>query len=154
MDEQTLIAAVSAVEPEVEARDDVNRPSVRVPLARLLPLLERLRGDAELSFDFLLAHTAVDWIEDGRFELLYVLYSTAHGHYLVVATDVPRNAPVVPTASRIWPIAEWQEREVFDLFGVQYDEHADLRRLFLEDDWKGFPLRKDYKDDYMLERPQ
>jgi NADH:ubiquinone oxidoreductase subunit C len=154
MDADTLIAAVRIAEPDAEARDDVNKPSVRVPLARLLPLLERLRSDEELSFDFLLAHTAVDWIEESRFELMYVLYSTVHGHYLVVSCDLPRVNPVAPTASRIWPIAEWQEREVYDLFGIQYDEHPDLRRLFLEDDWKGFPLRKDYKDEDMLERLQ
>jgi NADH:ubiquinone oxidoreductase subunit C len=58
---------------------------------------------------------------------------------------------VVPTVSSIWPIAHWQEREVFDLFGVGYDGHPDLRRIFLEDDWLGHPLRKDYHDPDMLE---
>jgi NADH:ubiquinone oxidoreductase subunit C len=70
-----------------------------------------------------------------------------------VVTSVARDNPLVPTVMDIWPIAEWQEREVYDLFGVLYDGHPDLRRLFLEDDWVGFPLRKDYEDDFMLEPP-
>ncbi len=67
---------------------------------------------------------------------------------------VPRGEPVAPTVSALWPIALWQEREAFDLMGVLYDDHPDLRRLFLEDDWVGYPLRKDYKDDYMLRDPR
>jgi NADH-quinone oxidoreductase subunit C len=55
--------------------------------------------------------------------------------------------------SAIWAIAEWQEREVFDMFGVHYRQHPDLRRLLLDDDWQGFPLRKDYQDDFVLSRP-
>jgi NADH:ubiquinone oxidoreductase subunit C len=66
---------------------------------------------------------------------------------------VPRQNPIAPSVHLLWPIAEWQEREVYDLFGVKYAGHPDLRRLFLEDDWKGFPLLKDYKDDFTLERP-
>ena len=65
-----------------------------------------------------------------------------------------RDAPVAPTVSRSWPAAEWQEREAYDLMGILYDEHPDLRRLFLEDDWQGFPLRKDYRDPDMLEFPK
>jgi NADH-quinone oxidoreductase subunit C len=63
---------------------------------------------------------------------------------------VPRDAAVVPSLASVWPIAEWQEREVYDLMGILYADHPDLRRLFLDDDWQGFPLRKDYEDDYIL----
>ena len=59
---------------------------------------------------------------------------------------------IVVTICSIWRIAEWQEREVFDLFGILYNNHPDLRRIFLEDDWVGFPLRKNYKDNFMLEK--
>lgn len=153
MDAETLAAAVADVEPDAQPRDDCNKPAVAVPVSKLGGLMGRLRDDGRLAFDLLMTHTAVDWIEEERFELVYVLYSTRHGHWLVVTTDVPRAHPVAPTVSRIWPIAEWQEREVYDMFGVQYDEHPDLRRIFLEDDWKGFPLRKDYRDEYMLDLP-
>lgn len=120
----------------------------------LLALLQHVRDEPSLAFDMLLDHTAIDWIESGRFELAYNLYSTVHGHYLLVSTFISREKPVVPTASRIWPTAHWQEREVYDMFGVLYDEHPDLRRVFLDDDWKGFPLRKDYADPDMLELPK
>jgi NADH-quinone oxidoreductase subunit C len=69
----------------------------------------------------------------------------------MVSVFVGREKPVVPSVSSLWMIAEWQEREVYDLFGVLYDNHSDLRRLFLEDDWVGHPLRKDYQDDFMLD---
>ena len=82
------------------------------------------------------------------------LHSTIHGHSLFVTVVVPRDDPTVPTVSDVWPTAHWQEREAYDLLGILYDDHPDLRRLFLEDDWQGFPLRKDYHDDDMLELPQ
>ena len=138
-----------------EARRPADRPAVEVPPASLPAFMEKLAHEPDLAFDMLCAHTAVDWLADGEFELVYQLYSTTRRHYLQVSVFVPREDPVVPTVCRIWPIAEWQEREVYDLFGVLYRDHPDLRRLFLEDDWEGFPLRKDYKDDFMLdERPQ
>ena len=72
----------------------------------------------------------------------------------MISASVPRDNPVLPTVCGVWPIAQWQEREVYDLFGILYEGHPDLRRLFLEDDWVGFPLRKDYKDDHLLVKPE
>jgi len=89
-------------------------------------------------------------VADSEFELLYRLYSLKTLAMLVVFTTIPRETPVIPTVSSVWRIAEWQEREVYDLFGILYDNHPDLRRVFLEDAWEGFPLRKDYQDDFML----
>jgi len=143
-----------ALEPAAAKREKADRPAVQVPPDKLAALALRLRDEPALAFDLLLDHTAIDWIAENRFELVYVLYSTVHGHYLMLTTSVPRETPVVPTLSAVWPIAHWQEREVYDLMGVQYDDHPDLRRLFLEDEWQGHPLRKDYKDDYMLGLPK
>lgn len=143
-----------ALEPAAAKREKADRPAVQVPPEKLAALALRLRDEPALAFDLLLDHTAIDWIAENRFELVYVLYSTVHGHYLMLTTSVPRETPVVPTLSAVWPIAHWQEREVYDLMGVQYDDHPDLRRLFLEDEWQGHPLRKDYKDDYMLGLPK
>jgi NADH-quinone oxidoreductase subunit C len=154
MGAEELLGLVSELEPRAETRDDADRPAVRVPVDALESFLRKLRDGAELAFDFLLTHTAVDWTEENRFELVYLLYSTIHGHHLMVTADIPRDEPVAPTVSHLWPIAEWQEREAYDLFGILYDNHPDLRRVFLEDDWQGFPLRKDYRDEYMLERPK
>jgi NADH-quinone oxidoreductase subunit C len=154
MDGETLIQTVIALAPGSVRRDKVNRPAVQAPVEGLHALAARLKGDERLGFDLLLDHTAIDWIAENRFELVYHLYSTVHGHHLTLTTSVPRDNPVAPTVGDVWPTAHWQEREVFDLMGVLYDGHADLRRLFLEDDWEGYPLRKDYKDDSMLGLPK
>ena len=154
MAEQNLVESVIALGSGITARENCNLPAVIFPAGNLESLMRKLRDDKRFSFDLLMDHTAVDWIEKSSFELLYTLYSTHTGQKLLVSVTIPRNKPVVPTLSRIWPIAEWQEREVYDLFGVEYDEHPDLRRVFLEDDWIGYPLRKDYKDPGMLESPQ
>ncbi|MCX5655911.1 MAG: NADH-quinone oxidoreductase subunit C [Planctomycetota bacterium] len=154
MDGEALIEAVIALEPAAAKREKADRPAVRVPPEKLAALALALRDAPALAFDMLLDHTAIDWLAEGRFELVYNLYSTVHGHSLLVTTTVPRASPVAPTVSAVWLIAHWQEREVFDLMGVQYDNHPDLRRLFLEDEWQGYPLRKDYKDDYMLGLPK
>jgi NADH-quinone oxidoreductase subunit C len=154
MDGDALVQAVAGLAPGIEKREKINRAAVCVPVERLAAVAARLRDDPKLAFDLLLDHLAVDLAAEQRFELIYHLYSTAHGHALTVTSSVPRAQPVAPTVSRVWPIAEWQEREVYDLMGVLYDEHPDLRRLFLEDDWQGFPLRKDYQDPDMLEFPK
>lgn len=149
---ETLSLAQS-LNAQAKPRDKSDRPSVEIPVTSLVAFLKALKTKSQFDFDMLCSHTAVDWLGQNEFELIYQLYSIQHQHYLLVSTRVPRNNPVAPTISGLWAIAEWQEREVYDLFGVLYDGHPDLRRLFLEDDWKGFPLRKDYQDDFMLERP-
>jgi NADH-quinone oxidoreductase subunit C len=124
--------------------------AVQISSDKLIPLMTQLHDDTDFAFAMLVSHTVVDRIEQNEFELLYFLYSLIHRKQLLVSVSIPRDNPVVPTLSSVWKIAEFQEREAYDLFGIQYDNHPDLRRVFLEDDWKGFPLRKDYKDDFML----
>jgi len=150
MDRENLEKAVINLEPKACGCAKTDRAAVEVPVEKLIELMRRLKSDDKFAFNMLLDHTAVDRIAEGKFELVYNLYSIVHGHYLMISCSIDRNKPVVPTVSGIWPIAHWQEREVFDLFGVLYDGHTDLRRLFLEDDWNGFPLRKDYSDPDML----
>jgi NADH-quinone oxidoreductase subunit C len=154
MDSEKLLSLIEAITPSVRRRAHADRPAVTVAPGELLALMHALHDRAELRFDLLLTHTAVDRIAENRFELVYVLYSTDHGYNLFVTAFTNRDEPVAPSVCAIWPIAEWQEREAYDLLGVLYDEHPDLRRVFLEDDWVGFPLRKDYQDDHMLELPK
>lgn len=154
MDGQALVQTLIEQDPAVQKRDQADRPAVQVPPEKIPALMAHLRDEPAAAFDLLLDHTAIDWLERGLFELVYNLYSTRHGHYLMVSTFVPRDNPIAPTVSDVWPIAHWQEREVYDMFGVQYDGHTDLRRVFLDDDWQGFPLRKDYSDPDMLELPK
>lgn len=149
LEEKLLSIGFGAVKREL-----TDRPAITVPVTELVGAMQVLRDDAELQFTFLLTHAAIDWIEEDRFELVYQLFSPVLNHYCLVATNVSRGAPVAPTLGEIWPIAHWQEREVYDLFGVIYTGHTDLRRLFLEDDWVGYPLRRDYQDGFMIERPE
>ena len=153
MNSTELLSVVLTLVPDTQAREKSDRPAVTVPVNNLMTLMQKLRSQESLKFDMLCTSTAIDWLKDGKIELVYELYSTFHKHYLMVGVSLDRNNAVAPSLNLIWEIAEWQEREIFDLFGVRFTNHPDLRRLLLEDDWKGHPLRKDYVDDFMLERP-
>ena len=101
--------------------------------------------------DYLFCLMAVDR-KDG-FHMVYHLTSSTFHHTIVLRVILADKVnPVIITVSDIWHAAEYFEREVFDLFGIRFENHPDLRRLFLEDDWVGYPLRKDYKDSFTLER--
>jgi len=104
----------------------------------------QLRNTAGLDFNFLFCVTCVDW--KTHLGMVYHLTSTIHRHNIVIKTKLDRENPEIETVSNIWRTAEFHEREVYDLFGVKFIGHPDLRRLFLTDDWKGWPLRKDYED--------
>jgi NADH-quinone oxidoreductase subunit C len=108
------------------------------------------RDEALLRFDVLMDLTAVDYLtfpgrEDGpRFDVVYHLYSVTHNHRVRLKVPVEQDDPQVPTASGLWPIANWLEREVWDMFGIRFAGHPDLRRLLLYEEFVGHPLRKDY----------
>ena len=148
-----LLQQVLGLTDGMTLQEQVNQPAVIVPVEKLNFLAKFLANDPNFAFDMLCDHTAVDWPQENIIELVYQLYSTLHGHSFMICVKVSREKPLAPSLHQIWPIAEWQEREIYDLFGVLYSEHPDLRRLFLADDWKGYPLLKDYKDNFMLGRP-
>ena len=103
-----------------------------------------LKGAEGLDFDYLFCVTAVDW--KTHFTMVYHLTSTVYRHTVVVKVKLDHDRPLIRTVSDIWRTAEFHEREAYDLFGVVFTGHPDLRRLFMTDDWKGWPLRKDYED--------
>ena len=107
-------------------------------------LARELRSDTGLDFDYLFCVTAIDW--KTHFMMVYHLTSTVHRHTLVIKAKLDREHPVIRTVADIWRTAEFHEREAFDLMGVEFTDHPDLRRLFMTDDWVGWPLRKDYED--------
>lgn len=117
---------------------------------RLLEVLRGCRDDGRFAFDVLMDLTAVDYAkfpgrEDGlRFEVVYHLYSLRHNHRLRLKTRVGEDDPVVPTAISLWPIANWLEREAWDMFGIRFEGHPNLKRLLLYEEFVGHPLRKDY----------
>lgn len=105
-----------------------------------------LRDEPELAFDFLQCVSGVDWIKQSIFQVVYHLYSYPHRHSFVLKVDVPRDNPIVPSVTAVWPTANWQEREQYDLLGILFSDHPDLRRLLMPDDWDGHPMRKDWKE--------
>lgn len=119
---------------------------VVVPAESLLKLARLLRETPETAFDYLFCLSGVDYGK--QLGVVYHLESTTHNHTLVlkVKTD-DRVNPNFDTVCGLWRTAEWHEREIFDLLGIKFNNHPDLRRLFLDDEWVGYPLRKDYKDD-------
>ena len=134
----------------VEAHDHRGDHTVVVERARLREALGFCRDASALGFDMLMDLTAVDYSkfpgrEDGpRFEVVYHLYSVGHNHRLRVKVRVDEDDAVVPSAVPLWPIANWFEREVWDMFGIRFEGHPDLRRLLMYEEFVGHPLRKDY----------
>ncbi len=104
-----------------------------------------------LGFDRLGMVTAVDYVD--FFRLVYRLQSRPLGAAVFLKTDVPRGEPSIDSMCDLWPGANWQEREIYDLFGIVFEGHPDLQRIFLPEDWPGHPLRKDYEDATMIRRP-
>ena len=102
------------------------------------------KDDPELAFDCLSNLSGVDYPKRAVIEIVYNLYSYRHRHHFTLKVDTPRDNPVVPTLSGLWSHADWQEREVFDLLGVVFEGHPDLRRILMPEDWPGHPLRKDF----------
>jgi NADH-quinone oxidoreductase subunit C len=105
-----------------------------------------LRDEAGLELDFCEDLTAVDWPKRNVIEVVYHLFSFPHRHGIVLKVELDRSNPVVHTVEGVWKAANWLEREVYDLFGVAFTGHPDLRRVMLPDDWVGHPLRKDYQE--------
>jgi len=121
---------------------------VRVPAGRLLEVMKFLRDDARTRFEQLCDLTCVDYLgypgADDRFGVVYSLVSVTHNHRLWVKVFVNDPEPEVPSVTRLWRGAEWPEREVFDLFGIRFTGHPDLRRILMPQNFTEHPLRKDY----------
>jgi NADH-quinone oxidoreductase subunit C len=129
------------VSPELQVKDwslcDVKPQSIAEACAIL-------RDEPEMAFDCLSNLSAVDRKNDDTIEVYYHLLSYRYGHNLTLRAATPRPDPILPTVSHIWPIADWLEREAFDLLGVRFTGHPDLRRILMPEDWVGHPLRKDF----------
>jgi len=119
--------------------------TVVVPREYLRALCERARGDEDLQFNLLSDATCVDRFPgEPRFELNYQLVSIPKQQRITLRVRVPGSDPVVDSLFPVWPGANWLEREIFDLFGIRFNDHPDLRRILLPDDFEGHPLRRDY----------
>ena len=131
--------------------------SLVVAAARLTELATHLRDAPDALFDLCADVTATDWpARAERFDVVYALYSTRLRHRVRLKVRVADGGSV-PSVVGIWPAANWLEREVFDLFGVRFEGHPDLRRILMPDEWQGHPQRKDYPlegpGEMLLENP-
>ena len=137
--------ALKARFPQVTDRASLDHPAVNVPAADLPAVLKYLRD--EFAFDMLADVTAIDWAEgvSPRFTVVYHLLSTTGHAYLRLAANCASDAaPEVPSVVSLWPGANWHEREVYDMFGIKFAGHPDLRRILMWDEYPHFPLRKEF----------
>lgn len=129
-----------AIPGSVAASD---REAIVADSTQLLAVAEYLKGTPGLEFDYLTFVTAVDYLQ--YFEMVYRLVSIKHNHSLILKTRLyTRDNPTVASLTPVWQAAHYQEREVFDLFGIKFEGHPDLRRLLLWEGFNGYPLRRDY----------
>jgi NADH-quinone oxidoreductase subunit C len=125
-------------------KGDVAEPYMSVDAPAIIDVCRFLRDADGLNFEVLSDLTALDWPKEEKLQVVYHLYSYRHKHQAVLKVDLPREHPKLGTVEGVWKVANWFEREIYDLFGVVFEHHSDLRRIMLPDDWVGYPLRKDY----------
>ncbi len=120
--------------------------TVKVSTQNWNRLASFLREDEQLLFDAMMCITGIDeGIESEYLAVMYNLHSMKYKHKIEVYIQVSKSEPKVPSVEQIWRIADWFEREIYDMYGIEFEGHRDLRRILLPSDWEGFPLRKDYK---------
>ena len=145
MDTAATFATLAARFPGgVVALEGQGEPAIRVAPAHIVAVATFLKTDPTLAFDCLSNQSGVDYPKREQMEVVYHLFSYRHRHALVLKVGVSRDDPRLATVSTVWRAAIWQEREIFDLLGVDFAGHPDLRRILLPEDWVGHPLRKDY----------
>jgi NADH-quinone oxidoreductase subunit C len=130
--------------PSISLEEGGEWLNMMVPPEEFRVFVQHLRTDPDLAMDYLFCLTCVDW--KTHFTMVYHFSSTQYRHNIVVKAKLDRSNPEIETVSDIWRTAEMLEREVYDLFGVKFLHHPDLRRLIMPDDWEGWPLRKDFED--------
>ncbi len=145
MTKEELKEKISALLPSVTFEDGGEWLNVIIDSKDWKPFAQQLHLTSGLDFDFLFCATCVDW--KTHLSIVYHLDSTKHRHNLVVKSKLDRNKPEIETVSDIWRTAEFHEREQYEMFGVNFLNHPDLRLLILPDGWEGkFPMRKDFED--------
>jgi len=126
-----------------ESKLDVVTPYSVVEAAAVFEICEFLRRDDSCLMDHLELLGGADYKD--RIEVVYVLYSMKHRHRHMLKCRLPRENPRIRTVESLWRVANWHEREAYDMFGIVFEGHSDPRRILCPDDWEGFPLRKDYR---------
>ena len=146
MNAQEIYAALEQQFPGKvsDLKAEVLEPYLTVAGSAIVEVCKFLRDRAGMDFEVLSDLTALDWPKEEKIQVVYHLFSYGHNHQIVLKVDLPRDNPKLATVEGVWKVANWFEREIYDLFGVIFDGHSDLRRIMLPEDWTGYPLRKDY----------
>ena len=148
MTNDELILVLTGKFPDAEVKQGIQYVEMTVKLDALHETAVQLKQTDEIYFDFLICLTGVDYPEN--MGIIYHLESIKHRHVMVLKVrTADRVNPAIDTVSDVWITAKYHEREAYDLLGIHFNNHTDLRRLFLEDGW-GFPLRKDYVDEVRI----
>lgn len=142
MTNQELKDSILKIEPTAVLDEGKQSLNITVATDKWHNLAQQLKENKELAFDYLFNLTGVDYGD--TLGVVYHLESTTFHHVVVVKVSTDRQNPQIPTICDIWRTAEFHEREAFDFLGIQFTNHPDLRRIFLDEEWKGYPLRKDY----------
>lgn len=151
MTREELTTFVATLVPDMKPGTNKQYAEVIVSAGQIHMLATELKSTSEARFDYLFCETAADR-KDG-FHVIYYVTSSIWRHVLMIRVVIPDKVnPLIPTVSDVWRAAEFYEREIFDLFGIKFENHPNLKRIFLDDDWVGYPLRKDYKDSFTIER--
>jgi NADH-quinone oxidoreductase subunit C len=150
MDAKAIVEKLTAKFGEKVASSNVEAPQAFAVIAAdaIAEVGAFMKDDRDLQMDNLMCLSAADYPKDTppRLEVVYHLYSYRYEHLFVLKVHLPREEPKVPTVERIWGVANWHEREAYDMFGIVFTGSSDLRRILLPDDWIGYPLRKDWVD--------
>ncbi len=144
MSAEELKAKISELLPGASFEEGGEWLNINIAPTDWLPFAQQLRHQESLYFDYLFCLTCIDW--KTHFTMVYHLSSTRYRHNIVVKAKLDHNQPSIETVCQIWRTAEFHEREVYELFGVTFLNHPDLRKLILTDDFEGYPLRKDFED--------
>ena len=145
MEQSEIVARVGAAYPDALVSTEEEAAHIQLSPEHWLRVAQFLRSDPELHFDSLMCLAGYDKGPGEPLGVVYNLHSMGKLHKLEVRIEVPRDGGTIPSVARIWRTADWHEREAYDMFGIQFEGHPDLRRMLLPEDWEGHPLRKDYQ---------
>lgn len=129
----------------LECNSEAIDPYIRLAAPAMHAVAAYVQQEPDLQFDSLMCLSGVDYGPKKHLEVVYNLFSTVKRHKITLKIEVPRQHGTVPTVCDLWHTAEWHEREAYDLYGMRFEQHPDLRRILLPDDWEGYPLLKDYQ---------
>lgn len=145
--DETLVDILSSLLGQTPVINKTNSPlSIEISSDKILAVCEALHKNPSCYFDMLSCITGLDnGKEANTMEVIYNLYSIPFNHHLMLKVILPREKPEIDSVISVWRTADWQEREAFDMYGIVFKGHPDLRRILMPADWEGYPLRKDYQ---------